>query len=225
MKTTIMAFTLLLAAPVLAQEEDDHATTSSGHDPKADRAGTVRMTEADTPAGVQSTNKTFGVGFGQTVGGVRGVEVEYYLGNIMLNGHLGFLFFAPDNDNVDSSTYFAIAAGGFYRWRVWDNVAVMLGARLDIGHTGGGGSSVDAKPQVYQITGSATQFNIELPLRAQIYFADMLAVHAEVGPVLAIIGEGGGVLGESWAGVSQGVYLDLPATSLVATFGVIAYFE
>lgn len=222
MKTTLLAFALLLATPTfaLAQEEDNHATGSE-QNRKDGQAPPLRMVEAETPVAGQGADKLFGIGFGETPGGVRGVEIEYYLGNIMLDAHLGFFFFSPDGG--DSSSSFAIALAGFYRWRVWDNVAVMLGGRLDVGHVSApDGEGLDAKPQVYA-SGDTTQINIEVPLRAQIYFADILAVHAEVGPVLAIVGDGGTILGDISA--SKGTYLFLPTTTLLASFGVTLYFE
>jgi hypothetical protein len=223
MKTTLFAFALLLATPVvaLAQEEDDHAVGSEQNRSKGTEPGPLRMAEAETPVAGQGADKTFGIGFGQTVGGVTGLEVEYYLSNIMLNAHFGFLFFSPDGG--DSASSFAFAAGGFYRWRVWDNVAVMLGGRLGIGHVSApDAGELGAKPQVYA-SGDTTQINIEVPLRAQIYFADILAVHAEVGPVLSIVGDGGNVLGSY--SLSKGTYLHLPLTTLLASFGVTLYFE
>lgn len=193
MKTTILAFTLLLATPELAQEGTP-ATTMT----------TVEMT-GPGPA------HTLGVGYGETPGGVRGAELELYLGNLMLNAHLGLFFFAPEEG--DSLNSFAVAVGLFYRWKVWDNVALMFGGRLDVGHDSSAASG-----------DGATQFNIEAPLRAQIYFADILAVHAEVGPVLGIVDSGGGVL-DNWGDKSEGVWLDLPAVNVLATVGVTVYFR
>lgn len=201
MKTTMFAFTLLTllaAAPALAQVEGDSRTTVT--------------TMQETPA---QSAKTFGIGYGQTPGGVLGAEVEYYLGNLMLNAHFGFLFFSPSGD-ADSVNSFGLAVGAFFRWKTWDNVALMIGGRLDIGHTGGGGTGTEG--------GDATQFNIEVPLRAEIYFAEILSLHAEVGPVLGIVDEGGGVLA-GWKDKPKGTYLDLPAVNVLATVGVTIYFR
>jgi hypothetical protein len=194
MKTTIIAFTLLLAAPALAQEGTPATTMTS-----------VEVT-GPGPA------HTLGIGYGETPGGVRGAELEVYLGNLMLNAHLGLLFFAPEEG--DSQNAFAVAVGLFYRWKVWDNVALMFGGRLDVGFVSNATTAGD----------DATQFNIEAPLRAQIYFAEILALHAEVGPVLGIVGDGGGVL-DGWGDKGKGVWLDLPAVNVLATVGVTVYFR
>lgn len=195
MKTTLFAFTLLLAAPALAQEGTPATTMTS--------------VEVNSPG----PSHTLGIGYGETPGGVRGAELEVYLGNLMLNAHFGFLFFSPDEG--DSSNAFGLALGLFYRWKVWDNVALMLGGRVDIGHTGGGGTGS---------SGDATQFNIEAPLRVQLYFAEILALHAEIAPVLGIVDSGGGVL-DNWTDKSEGIYLDLPAVNVLATVGVTIYFR
>ena len=78
-------------------------------------------------------------------------------------------------------------------------------------------------PQVYQSYGDATQINLEAMLRVQLYFGGIIGIHAEVGPVLAIIDEGGGVLGDSWYGTPEGVYFDIPSDLLLASFGVVVY--
>lgn len=220
MKTMLITFGLLLATPAWAQEEDDHATKTSGHDPATENRGSLAAQEmggsAATPIDI---DKTFGIGYGQTPGGVTGLEAEYYLTSFMLNAHLALGLFSPDTG--DSSSYFAVAVGGFYRWKVYDNVALMLGARLDIGHASYGGGGGAKLPQTYGSGDSATQFNIEGVLRTELYLG-MLSIHAEVGPVISIIGENGGVF-ESDASLGKGFYISIPSQTLLASFGVIIY--
>jgi hypothetical protein len=103
----------------------------------------------------------------------------------------------------------------------------MLGGRLDLGYASSGGYTPPGLGKLPQVGegSSAVQLNIEAMLRAEYYFAGIMSVHAEVGPVLAIINEGGGVLGESWQSTSQGIYLEVPLFNLIAGFGVTIYLE
>jgi hypothetical protein len=227
MTKTILSTLFVVLLPLAARaqtQEDDHATVRSGHDPAAEARGDLAMTEAEGTVAGENLDKVFGLGFGVTPGGVTGFEVEYYLANLMLNGHVGVAFFAPDPG--DSVTSFALAGGAFFRWKRFGDLAVMLGGRLDLGYASFGGYTPPAKlPQVGEGNNSAIQFNIEAMLRAEYYFGGILSVHAEVGPVIAIIGEGGGVLGESWQSTSEGFYLEIPLFNLVAGFGVTIYLE
>jgi hypothetical protein len=223
MKTILIAFLLVPALALAQTQEDDHATVRSGHDPEAEARGPLRLAEPEDVTVGENLDKTFGIGLGSTPGGVTGVEVEYYLGDLMLNGHAGLVFFAPENG--DSLTGFALAAGAFYRWKRYGDLAVMLGGRIDFGYASGGSYEIPSKiPQVIE-GGSSTQFNVEAMFRAEYYFAGILSIHAEVGPVLAFVGENGGVLGESWQSTSQGLYFELPLFQLLAGFGATIYLE
>jgi hypothetical protein len=223
MKTFTIAIALLLAAP-LAHAQDDNATGSSGHDPNAaPKLHTIEI-EGAPPAGAQATrhDHTFGVGFSQTPSGLTGVEAEYYLGGpLVLDGTLGFDVFSPKNGGT--TTVIGIGAAVFYRWKVWDDVALMVGGRLEFEHLSVGDSGTLAKPQISYGGADATQINIEVPLRAQIYFASFLAVHCEVAAVLALAtDDGGGILGSQ--SVPKGTYFSIPLTNLIGDFGVVYYF-
>lgn len=221
MKTLTIALSCLLAtaATAVAQEEEDHAKTQSG---TTEAPPPMRAENLEGSPQTYDIDKTFGIGFGQTPGGVRGFEAEYYLGSVMLDGHIALGLFSPSNG--DSSSYFALAGGAFFRWKVYDNVALMLGGRLDFGHAAVGGSTTGPGklPQVYGSSDSASQINLEFLARVQIYLG-MLSLHAEFGPVLAILPDSSGVIGDSWQSVRKGVYFDLPSTNLLANFGAIIY--
>ncbi len=224
MKTALLVLSGLLvsSAPrAWAQTEDDHATRTSGHDPAAENRPDLQAQNLEGDEVPFDIDKTFGFGYGQTPGGLRGLQAEYYLSpQLMLNAHLALGLFSPETG--DSAFAFGIAGGAFYRWKVWDRVALMLGGRLAIGHADGGGSGELGKvPQVYPGTGSATQFNIEAVMRVQLYLG-ILALQAEVGPVIAVLGDGGGVLGD-WRGRSQGFYIDLPNHNLIYSIGAVIY--
>ena len=73
-----------------------------------------------------------------------------------------------------------------------------------------------------EVIHESTQVDIEVPLRAQIYFAGVLAVHAEVAAVLALVTNGAGFLGSE--SVSKGTYFAVPLTNLIGAFGATYYF-
>src|SRR5688572_29321406 len=176
MRTTLILLVVPLLAPLVARaqtQEDDHATVRSGHDPEAEARGPLQVAEPETVVAGESLDKTFGVGFGSTPGGVTGVEVEYYLGDLMLNGHAALVFFAPENG--DSTTGFALAAGAFYRWKTYGDLALMLGGRLDFGYLSAATYEIPARLPQVPGGGSSTQINLEGMLRAEYYFAGVLS--------------------------------------------------
>jgi len=226
MKTTrqaaILAALACLGPTAFAQE--DNAGQISGHDPNARPA--LQTQTLETPVIVEKqADKLVGLGYGSTPGGVTGVTLEYYLGGtLMLNGMFGLTTVSPKG-GLGSTTGVNFAAAGFYRWKNWDNVSLMVGGRLDIAHISAP-SALGKLPQVYTGSGDTTQFDIEIPGRAQLYFAHFLAVYAEVAVVLSIVGDGGTALQPSsqTASRGKGVYLDLPLSNLIGSFGATFYF-
>jgi hypothetical protein len=227
MKTTNMTLALVLAlaqaGPALAQtQEDDHATTSSGHDPEAEARGAMRIREAEPQATVDSTQRTFGVGYGATPGGVAGAQVEYYLANLMLNFHAGYSTFSPDEG--ESQSLFMLAGGAFWRFRSYDPVALLLGGRLSFAHAPGASYMIpEAKPQVVE-SESSTQVNVELVAAVQVFFGGIIGVKAEVGPVISFI-DGLGLVGDGLRGEYPGLYLRVPNANLLATFSALIYID
>lgn len=153
------------------------------------------------------TGHAFGIGFMQTPWGLNAAEAEIYVGqSLMIDVLAGFSLYSPDGG--DMRVGFGLGGGVFYRWKVWDPVALMIGGRLSFAFlnqyvTGGeaGESTVD--------------INLEMPLRAEIYFARYLSVHAEVAGVLGIV----------TSGPAKGVYFGVPLTNLIAGFGATFYFN
>jgi hypothetical protein len=219
-RAVLLAVLAVLGPTAFAQE--DNAGQTSGYDPNAHPA--LKTQTVETPIVIEKqADKLVGIGYGQTPGGVQGVTLEYYLGGtLMLNGMLGLSLISPKGS--DSETVFNLAAAAFYRWKNWDNVSLMLGGRLDVAHVSAPGPA-DKLPQ-YIGSGDATQLNIELPARAQLYFAHYLAVYAEVAVVVSIVGDGGTVL-QPTSQVSsrgKGVYVDIPLSNLIGSFGATFYF-
>lgn len=222
-RAIVLAALAFLGPTAFAQE--DNAGQISGHDPNARPA--LQTQTLETPVIVdKQADKLIGMGYGSTPGGVTGVTMEYYLGGtLMLNGIFGLTTVSPKGGG-GSTTGINFAAAGFYRWKNWDNVSLMVGGRLDIAHVSAPDAGLGKVPQVYTGSGDATEFAIEIPGRAQLYFARFLAVYAEVAVVLSIVGDGGTVLTPSSQVSSRGkgVYLDLPLSNLIGSFGATFYF-
>jgi hypothetical protein len=100
----------------------------------------------------------------------------------------------------------------------------MIGGRVEWAHSSGGGTTGVAKlPQTYSGTGDSDEFAIELPARAEVYLpGGRVSVHGEVAAALALVGDGGGVIGSS--SVGKGTYFLVPITNLIASFGATFYF-
>jgi hypothetical protein len=220
MKTKITVIALLVA-PTLALAQDDNATGSSGHDANAQpKLHTVEIEGASggsNEAGLHDHG--IGLGFSETPSGLKGVDLEAPLGGpLVLDLTAGFDLFSPKN----GSTVTALGVGGalFYRMKVWSDVAFMIGGRVELEHV----SSSSSSSMYTEGNASATQVNVEFPLRAEIYFAGKLALHAEVAAVLALVTDsGGGALGSQ--AVAKGTYFAVPLTNLVSDFGVVYFFE
>jgi hypothetical protein len=211
MKNLSIAIAILLAAP-LARAQDDNATGSSGHDPSAQPPlHTVEIEGTGAGASAAHREHAFGVGFGETPSGIFGFEAEYQLGTVVLDGTFGFDIFSPKNG--DSASVVGVGGAVLYRFKIWDDAALMAGGRLELLHITNG-SSISGV--TYSTDG--TQVNIEIPLRGEVYFGKVLAVHGEVAAVLALVTDGIGRLGSDAA--PKGTYFAVPLTNLIGDFGV-----
>jgi hypothetical protein len=172
---TFLAAALCASGTAYAQDDDLFPEDTGSSDP----APPMVETSVGGPA-------TFGIGFSETLAGLRGPEIEYFIGDkLMITGLLAIFMSSPDAEGADTATVFALAGGGFYELAAGDDTAFMIGGRLDIGvaneaFTGG--------------MDGATQFNIEIPARVQVWLSSFLSFHLETGLVLAFIPEEGAVI-------------------------------
>ena len=126
-------------------------------------------------------SRTTGIGGAITLAGVAGPAATHPLGPILLNGTLGLSLAKPDGGQT--SFGLRIALGAQFTLLKEARAELSLGGRAVIGlyHSGGTGG-------VEGTAGSTDgTFALEVPLRAQWYFADHASIHGEVGAVLDLV--------------------------------------
>jgi len=138
------------------------------------------------PASAKDMGGKFGVGVDQTLGGVTGLELKYFIGDFAVSLEPGFDIWAPDQG--DTAFGLNIAIGGVYYFARSDQANLGFGAKVNMGYRNGAAMSTDKKAD------ASFQANIELPLVMEYFFTDHFAFHVATGLLFAIVPEKGAAL-------------------------------
>jgi len=172
------------------------------------------------PLSAKDMGGKFGVGVDQTLGGVTGLELKYFIGDFAVSLEPQFAVWAPKHG--DNQFGLNIALGGVYYFARSDQANLGFGAKVDMGYlnkaaNGGGDSTFQA--------------NIELPLVMEYYFSDHFAFHVSTGLLFAIVPEKGAALsvpeqngGLVSKGSAQGFGFSFGGGSLISSAGFTFYF-
>ena len=205
-----MAALVLGAAPLananqLEGEETETTEWESGvEEVDAVDAGVV-VEVAPSESGAMPAAGTIGIGTVGTLNGTRGAEIEYYMDGFMLEAVLGFSFASPDGS--DSLFGFGLGLGGFYPLASGGGSALMLGGRL---------MTTFAKAGETQF-----QFDVEVPLRGQLWLGKHFALHAEAGLVVNIVTEDFSPVD----GLPKGIFANLGSQGgVLGRMGATMYF-
>lgn len=154
-----------------------------------------------------------GIGYQQTLGGVRGIATHYRLGPSMsLSSAVGLSIDNPEQTGADSTTQFQLAAGLIYDLFQGERVNVGIGGHIDLGWA----SSGDA---------SATQVNLDVPLRTQLWVTNEIALTFDLGLVITMVGDDGAVLSPTAFGTSGAKGFGIgEGLNIVANGGFAWYF-
>lgn len=213
MRTTFaltIALSLTGLASAHAQDEDypDPLAEDTDTDTEAGADSGDTAVEASASTG-DAAPSTIGIGVNRALSGFFGPELEYHASaDWMISGMAAIAVISPEEG--DTQNVIILAGGAFKRLAGSENTAFMLGGRLVLGF-------VDED-------GSRTQFNLEVPVRAQIWLSSMLALHAETGLVIAFVPDEGPVLGPNLAGVGDSTVIQLGAGGLFGAAGVTIYW-
>jgi hypothetical protein len=132
------------------------------------------------PASAKDMGGKFGVGVDQTLGGVTGLELKYFIGDFAVSVQPGFDIYS--NKATDKTAFgLNIAIGGVYYFARSDQANLGFGAKVDMGYRN-------------KEAGDTFQANIELPLVIEYFFTDHFAIHVATGLLFAIIPEKGAAL-------------------------------
>jgi hypothetical protein len=128
-----------------------------------------------------SPQRTTGIGGAITLSGVAGPAATHALGPILLNGTLGFSLAKPDGGQTTFGL--RLALGAQFVLIQEPRAELSIGGRAIVGlYHGSGSGGVEGQPGYTDGT-----FGIEVPLRAEWFFAEHASLHGEVGAVLDIV--------------------------------------
>jgi len=131
-------------------------------------------------ASAKDMSGKFGVGYDQSLGGVSGLDLAYFIGDIKVTGTISFEMFAPKKG--DNPTAFAAAIGGLYNIARSEQANLGVGLKIDLGFK---------NKAAMGGTDSSFQVNIEVPIVAEYFFSDFFSIHAGTGLLFVIVPEKG----------------------------------
>jgi|GEM_PF-4182721 len=197
--TTLFALLVFSAAsPALAQDdwdEDEEIGADEFEDETTeDDFGTDDPPEPvanDQGAPLGLAPAELGIGFRRTITGLTGPEVEFWLSDkLLITGGLSIGFQSPPGEGSDSSFILALSGGGFFNLLSGDRAALLGGGRLVVGFDSAAGFDTQTMESE-----SAVQFNIEIPLRTEVFLSKALSIHFESGIAVLITSEDGSAIG------------------------------
>lgn len=128
------------------------------------------------PATAKDMGGKFGVGLNQSLtGGVTGLGLNYWIGNLKLGGIFGMNFFFPDGQDTVSTV--VIGLQGLYAIARADDVNLNFGLRFNMGINDPGAAD--------------TQFGVQfdIPLEAEYFLSEHFSLFGHVGLTMTIIGD------------------------------------
>ena len=136
-------------------------------------------TFAPAPSVAKDMSGKFGIGFDQSLGGVSGINLKYFIGDFSLWITPGVDLFAPKDG--DTALAFNVALAGIYNFARSDQANFGGGLRVDFGYRN-------------KAAGDTWQVNLEVPLVAEFFFTDHFAFHLSTAIVLQFIPDTGPAL-------------------------------
>jgi hypothetical protein len=137
-------------------------------------------------------NSKKGIGYTDTLNGVNGLNFQFGVGNIILEGILGVSLDSPkDNDGMGRNL--TLGLGGHFQALRAEQAAWTVGGRINIGNR------LPATPKGGDAADGATEFGISIPTRVYWFPNKHISLHVETGidiqmaPELGDDGTGGPV--------------------------------
>ncbi len=193
---------------------------------------------AASPAGARNMNGKFGVGYSQTLGGVSGIQLRYFVKDFAIEGTIGLDLFKPKD--MDPRTSVKGALGVVYNFARFEIANLGVGVRGDVGWRNGEAiaaglrskcldKATDASTCNGITADSAWQFNVEIPLVAELFFTDHLSVNLQAGVLFTIVNTKNKALPQSTGQQStdteeEGFGFSFGAGSLFGSAGFTVYF-
>ncbi|MBM4388462.1 MAG: hypothetical protein FJ088_12025 [Deltaproteobacteria bacterium] len=169
-------------------------------------------------AGARDVGGKLGIGYDQSLGGVSGLSVKYWIDNLGIWTTFGFDYFNPDGDG-DSLVEIEAALGVIYNFVRPEEANLGIGLRGDLGFLNKAANNN---------TERTFHFNIEVPIVAEYFFSDHFAVHASTGFIFVLVPSSGAALTPQKSGILQsqakGFGFGIGHGNLFANAGFTFYF-
>lgn len=191
-----------------------------------------------TPALARDMNGKFGIGYSQTLGGVSGLHVKYFVKDVLIEGTVGFDLFKPKD--LDPRTAVKGAVGVFYNFARFEVANLGVGARVDVGWRNGEAVTATARASCRSDgsdaatcdairRGSTWQVNLEIPLLAEVFFTDHFAVNVQAGVLFTFVTQSQKALPQSTGQMAsdtgeEGFGFGFGGGSLFGSAGFSVYF-
>lgn len=153
----------------------------------------------------------FGMGYVSTLGGVGGLDIQYYVTRFIgLEAVLGLDYISASNV---SPLCFKMALGGRFNFARAKDANLGVAIRANIGVANKDQMSLSGG------TDSSVHFNIEIPLIAEYFLSNHFSIFTQVGLLIDFVPKNGAVLTKGAADTTE-VHFGLPALQglLGATF-------
>lgn len=159
----------------------------------------------------------FGLGYVETLGGVRGLDIQYYVHrHFGLEAVLGLDYISSKDL---SPMAFKMSIGGRYNVARAKDANFGVGLRANIGVGGKDYITVNypeiANPEL------SVHFNLEIPLIFEYFLSNHFSIFTQVGLLIDFVPEKGAVLTDGAAGTTE---VHFGATSLSSLLGATFWF-
>ena len=147
-------------------------------------------------------NSKKGIGYTDTLNGVNGLNFQFGVGNIILEGILGISMDSPkDNDGMGRNL--TLGLGGHFQALRAEQAAWTIGGRINIGN----GQPVT--PKGADTPDGVTEFGLSIPTRVYWFPNKHISLHVETGIDIQLVGDKGAALGGFGGGQGEGTYFGL----------------
>ena len=154
-------------------------------------------------------NSKKGIGYTNTLNGVNGLNFQFGVGNIILEGILGVSLDSPkDNDGMGRNL--TLGLGGHFQALRAEQAAWTIGGRINIGNAVGVAGDPAKNPSFVKEPESVTEFGISLPTRVYWFPNKHISLHVETGIDIQLVGDKGAVYTN---GGGEGTYFRIFDTS------------
>ncbi len=159
-------------------------------------------------------NSKKGIGYTDTLqrGGVNGLNFQFGVGNIILEGILGLSLTSPKfldasgkaQDNDGMGRHLTLGLGGHFQALRAEQAAWTIGGRINIGN------AQAATPKGADTPDGVTEFGLSIPTRVYWFPNKHISLHVETGIDIQLVGDKGAVYTN---GGGEGTYFRLFDTS------------